>query len=129
MRWWRSHFRLSSIYSGQKQQKSDPYICSPTYQHRTLSQSDDLYSICFYILTIFNSPSIIFSDLTSTVASYFDMNMGSVEFKLKRAVESIRHGFFDVANLKGIRFLDFSKKNCIHIQSRYTPGENYIIYI
>ena len=36
--------------------------------------------------------------------------MGSVERELERAVESIRHGFFDVANLKGIRFLDFSKK-------------------
>ena len=62
------------------------------------------------ILTLSNSPSISFSDLTATVASYFDMNTGSAEYESEQAVDYIYHVLFDITNLQGIGFLDSAGK-------------------
>ena len=60
------------------------------------------------VLSLSDSPSVSFSDLTATVASYFDTNTGSTERRAERIVESIYHDFFHVANLQGIGFIDFT---------------------
>ena len=68
----------------------------------TLLQRDDRNYHISRIVTLPSSSSISFNELTVTVASYIDMNTGSVEFKTEWVVEPIQHVFHD-SNLINIR--------------------------
>ena len=67
-----------------------------------------MITILFFRRIIFlsSSPSVTISDLTATVVASFAMPIGSVEREVQRIVESVRHAFFVVGNLRGIEFLD-----------------------
>ena len=60
------------------------------------------------IMTLSDTPSISFSDLMSTVASYFGLNTGSTEREAETADINIRNDFFLFSNLQGVDFSDVS---------------------
>ena len=62
------------------------------------------------ILSLYSSPSVSINDLTTTVAAYFTLPIGSVEHEAECIVESIHHAFFHVDNLQDIGFLNSSGK-------------------
>ena len=62
------------------------------------------------IISLINTPSVSFSDLMTTVASYFPLNTGSAEREAEAAVICIRSAFFRVSNLQRVGFADVSGK-------------------
>ena len=54
------------------------------------------------ILALTDTSSVSFSDMMSTVASYFSLSTGSAERKAETAVVIIRSNFFLISNLQGI---------------------------
>ena len=62
------------------------------------------------ILSLPSSPSVTIDDSTVTVAVSFVIPTGPAECEAERIVASVRHAFFDVGNLQGIGFLDYSGK-------------------
>ena len=57
-------------------------------------------------MTLFDTPSTTFSDLMSTVQSYFVLNTGSAERVAEATSISIHISFFLVSNLQGVVFSD-----------------------
>ena len=60
------------------------------------------------ILSLSSSHYITISDMITTVVASFAMPAGSAEREAVRIMDPVRHTFFDVVNLQGIGFLDFS---------------------
>ena len=61
-------------------------------------------------MTLSDIPSVFFSDLMSTVASYFGLNIGSAKREAETAAIDIRNAFFLFSNLQGVDFSDVSGK-------------------
>ena len=56
------------------------------------------------------SPSISFSDLVTTVATYFDMSTAMAERDVETAADSIRNSILCVSNMIGVGFLNSKGK-------------------
>ena len=79
-------------------------------------------------MTLSDTPSVSFSDLVSTVASYFSLNTGSTEREVETASINIRNAFFLVSNLQGVGFSDVScKPLTIQDPDRY-PANLTLLY-
>ena len=65
----------------------------------------------YQIMTLSDTSSVSFSDLMSTVSSYFGLNTGSAKREAEFTIISIHNAFFLVSNPQGVGFWDVSVKS------------------
>ena len=62
------------------------------------------------IISLTDTPYLSFSDIMTTIASYFSLNTGSAEREAETTVICIRFTSFRASNLEGAGFADISGK-------------------
>ena len=95
-----------------------PVPISPPYRKALITKS-----LFCQILGHEASPFIFFSDLVTTVATYFDMSTAMTERETKPAADSIRYSIFRVTNMFGVGFLNFKEKSLAIIDPFHRPDD------
>ena len=75
------------------------------------------------ILGYTESPSVSFSNLVTTVATYFDTSTAITERVAETAVDSIRGSIFRVSNMIGFGFLNFKGKSVTITDPAHRPDD------